>query len=138
VLPGEQQRMLRWEGDPHGQRLLLQGRQDGAQLLLEPGMQHRVGSREHPGGPHEAGGWAKAGEQFGGPATHVLVRLRFGVALEMPVFSRLRDGLVGAGFILAPQSNAGRFCLRVGQLDHGFFCVRLGVFDPHRPGLALA
>src|SRR5690348_6828500 len=54
------------------------------------------------------------------------MRLHRWLALGVPVFPWLGNGLIGAGFILAPQRHSCRFRQLVGVLDQAFFSAALG------------
>ena len=101
--------------------LLLDLSEHGAQLLFEPGMQHRVGDRTTPLARNFAGDRAKERQQFGGPSPLVFMRLQSGVAFGLPGGPRLRDGLIGSSFILSELHDPCRFCLLVGLLNQSFF-----------------
>src|SRR5712691_5085675 len=79
--------------------LLLQLRQDLRELLLEPGMQDRIGHRDDAFGTQLSGGWAKERQQFGRTSPLVLVRLQRRMAFWLPRGPRLRDGLIGPSFV---------------------------------------
>jgi hypothetical protein len=99
---GERRPLLLGEGD---------GRQRGehrGQLLLQPGMEHRVGCVRDAFGPELAGGGTEQRHQFGGPAAHVLVGLTRRLAHRRPAGPGLRDRLVRPGLVLAPEPQAGR------------------------------
>ena len=130
---------VRRQGHAHGQRLRLQVRQHLAELVFEPGMQHRIGRREHAFGPHGAGRRAKQRQQFGRAAAHDTRGAAGGWPARMPRLSRLGNGLIGAGFILAPQRHAAGFRLGVGRLDQPLFSPAFGswtVTAPHRHACA--
>ena len=79
--------------------LLLHLSQHGAQLLFEPGMLHRIGHRAHAFGADLAGSWAQKRQQLGGPAAFLLVGLHSWMSFRLPAGPRLRDSLIGSGFI---------------------------------------
>lgn len=126
MLPGEQQRMILWQGNAHRKRLLVQLIEHTLQLVLQPGMQDHIGRRQDAFGMHVSGRRAKERQQLGRSPTHVLVRLEGRLAFQMPVFSRLGNGLIGAGFVLAPQGQSCLFRPLVGLLDQLFFSPALG------------
>lgn len=94
---------------------LLVGASDGwqrrehlGQFSLEPGMEdgvRRVGGAFRP---HLASGRTEQGQQFGGPATDVLVRAERGLSHRCPGCPRLRNRLVRPGLILAPDWEPSR------------------------------
>jgi hypothetical protein len=92
-----------------GLRQLGQCGQDLGQLVLEPGMQHRVGGMFDRKRAHLSGRGVKQGEQLGGSAPDIfrgpMGRFRF----RLPGGSRLRDGLIGTGFIFGPDGDVRRF-----------------------------
>ena len=98
-------------------------------------MQHRIGGRQDAFGLNQASGWAKERQQFGGASAHVLVWLYGRLAFQVPVCSRLGNGLIGSGFILTQLHNAGGFCLLVGLLDQVFFSPALGSWTVTVPAL---
>jgi len=57
---------------------------------------------------NKASSRAKERQQLGGASAHIIVWLDGRLAKRVPVFSRLGNGLIGAGFILAPQLYPGR------------------------------
>jgi hypothetical protein len=118
--------MIRGQGNAHRQRLLVQLVQDGLQLLLQPGMQHGIGSRHHALRSHLSGRGAKQDQQFGGSPAHILMRLHGRLPLQMPVGAWLGNSLVGAGFILTPLRQSRRFRLLVGGFNQLFFSCALG------------
>jgi hypothetical protein len=65
-------------------------------------MQDGIGHRGDAFGTHLARGWPKQGEQFGSSLAQIFMRVPFGLALWLPMRSRLRSGGVGTGLILAP------------------------------------
>ncbi len=78
------------------------------QFGLEPGMEdgiRRVGDALRP---HLARGRTEQGQQLGRPTTNVLMRAERWLPHRRPGCPRLRDGLVGTGFILAPERQPGR------------------------------
>ena len=109
MLPGEQQRMILWQGYTHRKGLLVQEIECLLQFLLQPGMQHGIGRRQDTFGMHVSGGRTEKRQQLGCAPTHVLVGLQSRLAFPMPVFSRLGNGLIGASLILAPQRQSGLF-----------------------------
>jgi hypothetical protein len=72
-------------------------------MRFEPGMQGRIGRRQHALRAHLSGRWTKQGQQFGGPTALVLMGLSCGVAMGMPTGTGVGNGLIGASFILAPH-----------------------------------
>jgi hypothetical protein len=83
-----------------------QGDQYLLYFLLQPRMEHRVGRTFDPACPYLAGGRTEARQQFGGAAPEILMGLPCGLALRRPPTPRLWDGLIGTGFILAPDRDA--------------------------------
>ncbi len=79
------------------------------QLSPEPRVEHGVGRVRDPFGPHLAGRRTEQGQQFGRPATHVLMRLTHRLTNGCPGDSWLRNRLVRTGLVLAPDRQAGRF-----------------------------
>jgi len=88
-------------------------------------------------GPDLAGGRPEQGQQLGRPAADVLVRLPGRLADRLPARARLRDGLVGTGFILAPDRHPGRFGEPVRQLDEPLFSSVCGSTTRTTPALRL-
>src|SRR5437588_720481 len=72
-------------------------------------------------GANLAGGRTEEGQQFGRPAALVLVRLQDRTPFGLPRSPRLRDGLIGAGFIFVELYDPRRFSLLACQLDQFFF-----------------
>ena len=126
VLPGADQQMVCRQGGAHQKRLAIQLGEHLAELVFEPRVQHRVGGRKHSPGPHFAGRWAKERQQLGRSAAHVLVGLGGGMTRRMPGLSRLGNGLIGTGLVLAPQRHTAGFRRGVGRLDHPLFSPALG------------
>lgn len=83
-----------------------QGGQYLGQLTLEPGMQHRVGGMFDRKRAHLSGRWVKQREQFGRSAPDILRGPMGRVAFGLPGRSRLRNGLIGTGFIFRPDGDA--------------------------------
>src|SRR5260221_13517553 len=77
--------------------------EDGLQFTLEPGMQDGVRALLYGFCTDFSSCRSKQREQFGRPATHVLVRSMCRITLGLEGRARLRDPLVGTPFILAPQ-----------------------------------
>lgn len=75
---------------------------------------------------HISGRRAEERQQLGGSPTHVLVWLEGRLTLQVPVFSRLGNGLIGACFVLTPQRQSSPFRSLVGLLDQVFFSPALG------------
>ena len=91
------------------------------QLLFEPGMQDRIGSREHSLGVHLARRRAKERQQFGGATALVLMGLCSGMPLRLAGGPRLGDGLIGSSFVFIELYDPICFCLLARQLDQSFF-----------------
>lgn len=83
-------------------------------------MQHGVGGAFDGLGTDLAGGRAEQGQQLGGPATDVLMGVAAGRTVRAPGRTGLRDGLVRAGLVLAPDLEPERLAGAVGALDHLF------------------
>lgn len=79
------------------------------QLGLEPGVEHGVGRVGDAFGPHLAGRRTEQGQQLGRPATDVLMWAETGLPCRRPAGPWLRNRLVWASLILAPDRQAGRF-----------------------------
>src|SRR6266567_1974647 len=105
--------------------------QDLAQFLFEPGMQDRIGSREHAFGTHQASRRAKQGQQFRRASTRILMGQAAWVFLQVPVFSRLGNSLIRSGFILAPEFDSSSLRDAVGQFNQALFLLRLRIVDGH-------
>jgi hypothetical protein len=71
-------------------------------------MQHGIGGLLYRTGAHLTIGWMQQGQQFRRPAPDVLVRLMSRIAFFLPGRAGLRDGLIGTGFVFAPDRNARR------------------------------
>lgn len=127
--------MIVWQGHAHRKWLLVQLIEFPLQFLLQPGMQHGIGRRQDAFGMHISGCRTQERQQLGCPPTHVLVGLESRLAFQMPVFSRLGYGLIGARFVLAPQGQSCLFCPLVGLLDQVFFSPALGSLTVTVPAL---
>jgi hypothetical protein len=68
-------------------------------------MEHRVGGTRHAFRPHFAGHRAEQGQQLGRATPDGLVRLTRRLPTRLPTLAWVRDGLVGAGLILAPERH---------------------------------
>ena len=101
-------------------------------------MQDGVGGPRHGLRPHLAGGRPEQRQQLGGAAADVLVRAVGRVPDRLPGGAGLRDGLVRAGFVLAPDRDAQRLGRAVGPLDHPLFAAVAGSTTVTTPALALA
>ncbi len=111
--------------------------QDLEQLVLQPRMQHRIRRSGHALGPHLARGWTEQRQQLGRATADVLMRLAERLALGLPGLARLRDGLIRAGLILAPQRDAHRFGDAIGQVDQPLFSSVFGSTTVTTPALRL-
>jgi hypothetical protein len=120
MLPGAPQQVVFGHGHAHRERSAVQLGEHAQQRVLEPGMQDRMRDREHSLGAHCAGRRAQQRQQLGRPAADVLMGPGGGMARGMPGLPRLGNGLLGAGFVLAPQRHAAGFCLGVGRRDQRF------------------
>jgi hypothetical protein len=88
--------------------------QDLRELLFEPGMQDRIGHRDHPFGADLAGGRTKEREQFGRASSLVLMWLQSRVAFGLPRGPRLRDGLIRPSFVFVQLHDPRGFRLLAG------------------------
>ena len=111
--------------------------QDLEQFVLEPGVQHRIWRSGHPFGPHLASGGSEQRQQFGGAATDVLMRLTARLALGLPGLTGLRNRLIRAGLVLAPERDAQRFRYAVGQVDEPLFLSVCGSITVTTPAFRL-
>src|SRR5438105_4828449 len=84
-------------------------------------MEHHIRSIPHAFRAHGARRRPKQREQFGRAAADILVRVPLGLPDRLPTRARLRDGLVGARLVLAPDLHAGRFRPVIRQLDQPLF-----------------
>src|SRR4051812_34232458 len=84
-------------------------------------MEHDIRRARDPFGAYRARGWPKQREQLGRPAPDILMRLARRAADRCPPGARLRNGLVGAGLVLTPDREAGRFGQAVGHFDQPLF-----------------
>ena len=91
-----------------GERRGRQARQHLGHLGLEPRMEDGVRRVGDAPGAQLAGGRAEQRQQLGRPAAHVLVGPTRGLADRCPGGPRLRDRLIRAGLVLAPDRDAGR------------------------------
>src|SRR2546425_7923771 len=89
-------------------------------------MQDGIGSREDPFGPHLSSRRAKERQEFSRASPHILMRLDGRLALRVPVFPWLGNGLIGSSFVLAPQRESCLFRSLVGVLNQAFFSPALG------------
>jgi hypothetical protein len=103
MLPGAQQQVVLGQGHAYGQRIAVQLAEHLEQLVFEPGMQHRIGRREHPLRTDRSGCRAKEGQQFGRSSALILMGVSCGEAIGMPTGAGLWDRLIRSGFILAPH-----------------------------------
>ncbi len=126
VLPGLSQRMILGQRHADRQRFLLEVIEQGLQLFLQPGMQHRIGGRENTFGSHLSGCRAKQRQQFGRTPAHVLMGLDGRLVLRVPIGSWLGNGLLGSRLIFTHLHDPRRFRLLIGQLDQLFFSSALG------------
>jgi hypothetical protein len=104
-----------------GWMFLLDFSQDLCELLDQPGMQHRIGSRQHAFGAQFASGWTEEREHFGGATTLVLMRLCRGMAFWLPRSPRLWDGLIRSSFVFIELDDPVRFRVLACQFDQSFF-----------------
>src|SRR5947209_8051888 len=79
----------------------------------------------------------KEREQFGRPVTNVFMRVPSRPTDGLPVCARLRNRLIGAGFVHAPHGQAQAFSLGVGLLDQPFFALASGSWTLTSPRLRL-
>jgi hypothetical protein len=68
----------------------------------------------------------EAGQQLGGATTEVFVRLPRRLPRRLPGGARLGNGLIGAGFVLAPQLQPERCAETIGTVDQLFLGVASG------------
>src|SRR5437588_2322422 len=118
------ERTLRFRREFFAWLRLLDGGKHRREFLFEPGMQDRVGHREHAFGVEDARGWPKEGEQFGGAPALVLMGLHQRMPLRLPRGPRLRDSLIRPGFIFVELHDARGFRLLICELDQSFFSFR--------------
>lgn len=96
------------------------------QLLLQPGMQHRVRGVGHPFRPNLAGRWPKEGEQLGGTVPDVFVGLACRLADQLPTRTGIGHCLVGTRFVLAPELQSNRLRQTIRLLDQSLFSSVFG------------
>ena len=89
-------------------------------------MQDGIGRRDNTLGADFAGGRAKKGEQFGGSSTLVLMGQKPRMAFGLPRGARLRDSLIGPGFVFVQLHDPRGFRLLTCQLDQSFFSAVSG------------
>jgi hypothetical protein len=111
--------------------------QDGRQFPLQPGMQNGVGALFHRLRTDFSSGWSKQGQQFGRPTTHILMRATCRLSLGLEGRSRLRDTLIGASLILAPEGQAESLSCGIGTLNYRFFSCVYGSYRSSTPSLVL-
>ena len=111
--------------------------QDLEQFVLEPGVQHRIWCSGHPFGPHLASGGSEQRQQFGGATTDVLVRMTARLAFGLPGLTGLRNCLIWAGLVLAPERDAQRFGYAIGQVDEPLFLSVSGSITVTTPAFRL-
>jgi hypothetical protein len=90
-------------------------------VLCEPGMQESSGGVLHRLGSQFCAGRPKQGQQFDWQAPDGLVILPHWLSFRLPGGSRLGNGLIGTGFILAPDLYSQPFSRQVRSLNHRFF-----------------
>ncbi len=119
-----------WHGS---QRLQL--RQDLAQTLIQPRMQHRIYASIGFHQPHLAGGGTEQGQDLGRAATDVLMRPRRRAAgRTAPDAAPPRTGRPRLVLALDRQPKLG--AQREGLIDQ-LFGRRIGIADAHQPTLAV-
>ena len=100
-------------------------------------MQDGIGRRGYSFGAYLAGGWTEKGEKFGGAPSLILMWLSGGMAFRLPASPRLRDGLIGPGFIFIQLYDPSGLGLLVRQLDYSFFSGVSGSYTVTVPLLRL-
>jgi hypothetical protein len=108
-----------WISDSWGGQL----RQDRAEPLAQPRMQHRIRTVLGRLQAHLAGGGMEQGQDLGRAATDVLVRVPRRMSLRLPGQTRMRHGLEGTRLVLAPDRQPLLGSLRVGLLDQLFLAA---------------
>lgn len=143
VIPDEQhpqRREVLGESDADGQALLpalpapsillgwedlrlRQGCQDGHEFVLQPGVEHSIGSAPHPFGPDFSRCWMEEGELLGCPIPDVLMGIADWVACRMPVRAGIGQRSIRSRFVFRPD---GQHVLGVCRLDQLFFAAASG------------
>lgn len=115
-----------------GRRHRGQGCQDPGQFGREPGMKHGVRRDGYPFGSHLARRGTEQRQQLGRAIANVLMRPARWLPNRLPTLTRVRNGLVRSGFILAPDRDPGSLGRPVRLLDRPLF-PRSGDRSPGRP-----
>ncbi len=105
--------------------------------MLQPRVQDGIRRAWHTLSPDLARGGTEQGQQLRRATTDVLVRLALRLALGLPGVTGLRDSLVRASLILAPQVDADRFGDAIGQVDQPLFSSVFGSTTVTTPALRL-
>src|SRR5437660_9201176 len=112
-VPLRTQRTLGFRGKLFSWMRLLNNDRQRGEFLFQPGMQDRVGHREHPYGVEDTGRGPKERHEFGGAPALVFVRLEHWMTFWLPRGPRLRDSLVRPRFVFIQLHNPGDFRLLV-------------------------
>ena len=100
-------------------------------------MQNGIGTLFHSLRSDYAGGRSKQREQFGCSTTHVFMRPTCRITLGLEGRTRLRDALIRAAFILAPDLEAESLTSDIGPLNYRFFSGVSGSYRSSTPFLVL-
>src|SRR6478736_2566712 len=95
-------------------------------VMLQPGVQHHVRTPGHAFDAHLASRRVKKREQLGRAVANIFMRVPSRPTDGLPVVARLRNGLIRAGFVHAPDGQTHAFPLGVGLLDQPFFALVSG------------
>src|SRR6266566_457744 len=124
--------------------------QDGGQFSFQPGMQNGIGTLLDRFGAQFSGRRPKQREQLRCFSSKILMGLACWLIFPLPGPTKLRNGLIGASFILTPHLQPQPFADHISSLNHLRFFLRVfviaffdsSVFFPQRlasltPGAAL-
>jgi len=100
--------------------------EDGAQFLLQPGMQDGIGRPLYGLGAYHAARGMEQRQEFGGAAPDILMGASCRFSLRLPGSARMGNGLIRTGFIFGPGGNTGRFGYGVRLLDVPLFSSAAG------------
>ena len=87
--------------------------------------------------PHLPGDRVKEGQQFGGALPKILMRLALGLTRWAPVMTRIRDCLIGTGFIFAPHRQTQDLRNPIRPFNQLFFASASGSITVTTPALRL-
>jgi len=97
-----------------------QRRHDLLQGLAQPSVQDRIGSAGDRPDTHLARSGMEQGQDLDCALPHILMRLRGGPTLRLPMAAGMGDGLKRPGLVLAPDRQAHRPAERVSLFDQLF------------------